>query len=440
MGRCHRKIPGTRAPPPGDGRARRSLSKARTAESNREVLFARAVDLPMRALVSSCGGRACVHGRLRAGVAAGPRTRWRSGEPDGVGCGDRREPRPARLRPDPRSSCTRRQGRLARTTSSTARTPARASDPAVAPRRPGATTGPPNERPTVDQGAASPERLGKERGPHPPPPSSRSRRRSGSPRSHREALALVLPDVGREPFAEGEAPGDETAPPGLRPVPLVAGAATGPRSRARSGRPRPPRWCGRRGFFFSLLPAPGSPEPSVRRATGSGGWARPPARTAAAFLRLLVPQVVDAALDQIFDQLVAERRCPARPRDTRSICGPRHLPSGHRRQSSRRILTWPRPSSASTSETSSKSVERVTVDLGSTSTRTIASVASRPGAFSVRRPGRSRMVHQPLVRRLDLMVNRERGRRELDLRRLESGRVLGSMTNQTVGGDSVSRA
>ncbi len=96
--------------------------------------------------------------------------------------------------------------------------------------------GTPNERPTVDEGAVSPERLGKvvplRVAAQPPPPLEQLVEQSfriaiGVTALASEVLAeAVARTLGREPFAEGEAPRDETTRPASG-VPLVTGAAIG---------------------------------------------------------------------------------------------------------------------------------------------------------------------------------------------------------------------
>ena len=88
----------------------------------------------------------------------------------------------------------------------------------------------------MDEGAVSPERLGKvvplRVAAQPPPPLEQLVEQTfriaiGMTALASEVLAeAVARTLGREPFAEGEAPGDETARPASG-VPLVAGAAIG---------------------------------------------------------------------------------------------------------------------------------------------------------------------------------------------------------------------
>lgn len=186
--------------------------------------------------------------------------------------------------------------------------------------------GTPSERPTVDEGAVSPERLGKvvplRVAAQPPPPLEQLVEQSfriaiGMTALASEVLAeAVARTLGREPFAEGEAPGDEPTRPASG-VPLIAGAAIGV---ALEGA----RWGARAAttmyrsaeLFFSLVTSPGFVQEPLRQAGDRLGaldtrWREQRPRdeeAAAAFLRLLVPQVVDAALDQIdLNELVGER-------------------------------------------------------------------------------------------------------------------------------------
>ena len=186
--------------------------------------------------------------------------------------------------------------------------------------------GTPNERPTVDESAASPERLGKvvplRVAAQPPPPLEQLVEQTfriaiGMTALASEVLAeAVARTLGREPFAEGEAPGDETARPASG-VPLVAGAAIGVALEGAKWGARAATTMVRSAeLFFSLLTSPGFVQEPLRQAGDRLGgfdarWREQRPRdeeAAAAFLRLLVPQVVDAALDQIdLNELVAER-------------------------------------------------------------------------------------------------------------------------------------
>ncbi len=178
----------------------------------------------------------------------------------------------------------------------------------------------------MDEGAASPERFGKvvplRVAAQPPPPLEQLVEQSfriaiGVTALASEVLAeAVARTLGREPFADGEAPGDETARPASG-VPLVAGATIGV---ALEG----VRWGARAAttmvrsaeLFFSLVTSPGFVQEPLRQAGDrlgalDGLWREQRPRdeeAAASFLRLLVPQVVDAALDQIdLNELVGER-------------------------------------------------------------------------------------------------------------------------------------
>lgn len=186
--------------------------------------------------------------------------------------------------------------------------------------------GTPNERPTVDEGAASAERLGKvvplRVAAQPPPPLQELVGQSFRIAIGLTALAsdvlaeAVARTLGPEPFAEGETPGDETARPATG-VPLVAGAAIGVALEGARWGARAATTMVRSGeLFLSLLTSPAFVQEPLRRAGERLGaldarWReqRPGDEDAAAsFLRLMVPQVVDAALDQIdLNELVVER-------------------------------------------------------------------------------------------------------------------------------------
>src|SRR4029450_13032279 len=93
----------------------------------------------------------------------------------------------------------------------------------LAPRRSGLMMGTPNERTIVDEGAVSPDRLGKvvplRVAAQPPPPLEQLGEpacviAAGMPAPPSGGPAGAVPrTLGREPFAEGEAPGDEPARP-----------------------------------------------------------------------------------------------------------------------------------------------------------------------------------------------------------------------------------
>jgi hypothetical protein len=186
--------------------------------------------------------------------------------------------------------------------------------------------GTPNERPTVDEGAASPEYLGKvvplRVAAQPPPPLEQLVQQTlriaiGMTALASEVLAeAVARTLGREPFAVGEAPGDETTRPATG-VPLVAGAAIGVALEgARWGARAATTMVRSAELFFSLVTSPDFvQEPLHQAGTRLGAldarWREQRPRdeeAAASFLRLLVPQVVDAALDQIdLNELVGER-------------------------------------------------------------------------------------------------------------------------------------
>jgi hypothetical protein len=133
-----------------------------------------------------------------------------------------------------------------------------------------------------------------------------------------EAVARTL---GREPFADGEAHADE-APHPATGIPLVAGAAIGLGVEVA-------RWSARAAttafrsaeLFVSLATSPAPVRTSLERVSSRFGsldarWREQRPRdeeAAGAFLRLLIPQIVDATLDQIdLNELVAERVEPER--------------------------------------------------------------------------------------------------------------------------------
>ena len=311
--------------------------------------------------------------------------------------------------------------------------------------------GTPNERPTVDESAASPERLGKvvplRVAAQPPPPLEQLVEQTfriaiGMTALASEVLAeAVARTLGREPFAEGEAPGDETARPASG-VPLVAGAAIGVALEGAKWGARAATTMVRSAeLFFSLLTSPGFVQEPLRQAGDRLGgfdarWREQRPRdeeAAAAFLRLLVPQVVDAALDQIdLNELVAERieldrvidrldldRVIARL-DIDAIVGPdRPRPDPRTRRRSQAI------------------VERVPVDEIVSRLDLDAIVASVDLDQVVRRVDiqavADRIDLQALVRRLDLTAIASEVIEELDLMQLIQDAV-GSMTNETVGG------
>lgn len=128
-----------------------------------------------------------------------------------------------------------------------------------------------------------------------------------------EAVARTL---GREPYADAEPTAEEIPHPAAG-IPLVAGAAIGLGLEVA-------RWSARAAttayrsaeLFFGLVTSPEPVRAPLEQASAALGrlddhWReqRPKdEEAAAAFLRLLIPQVVDATLDQIdLNQLVAER-------------------------------------------------------------------------------------------------------------------------------------
>ena len=178
----------------------------------------------------------------------------------------------------------------------------------------------------MEEGTASPEPLGKvvplRVAAQPPPPLEQLVEQTlkiaiGLTAIASDVLAeAVARTLGREPFAAGEVPRDETSRPASG-VPLVAGAALGVALEAG-------RWGARAAttmyrsaeLFFSLVTGPGFVQGPLREAGSrlaalDARWReqRPTdEEAAAAFLRLLIPQAVDAALDQIdLNELVATR-------------------------------------------------------------------------------------------------------------------------------------
>ena len=178
----------------------------------------------------------------------------------------------------------------------------------------------------MDEGAVSPERLGRvvplRVAAQPPPPLEQLVEQTlriaiGMTALASEVLAeAVARTLGREPFAEGEAPGDEAARQATG-VPLIAGAAIGiALDGARWGARAATTMVRSAELFFSLVTSPGFVQEPLRQAGARLGaldarWREQRPRdeeAAGAFLRLLVPQVVDAALDQIdLNELVVER-------------------------------------------------------------------------------------------------------------------------------------
>jgi hypothetical protein len=302
----------------------------------------------------------------------------------------------------------------------------------------------------VDEGAASPERLGKvvplRVAAQPPPPLQELVDQSfriaiGVTALASEVLAeAVARTLGREPFAEGETPDDETARPATG-VPLVAGAAIGVALEgARWGARATTTMVRSAELFFSLLTSPGVVQEPLRQAGERLGaldarWREQRPRdedAAAAFLRLLVPQVVDAALDQIdLNELVAERieldevidrldldRVIARL-DIDALVNRINLDRVLERVDVRAI------------------VERVPVDEIVSRLDLDAIVASVDVDQVVRRVDVQAVADsidlQALVRRLDLTAIAGEVIEELELVKLIQDAV-GSMTNETVGG------
>ncbi|MGA9162261.1 MAG: hypothetical protein WB297_15540 [Actinomycetota bacterium] len=178
----------------------------------------------------------------------------------------------------------------------------------------------------MEEGATSPEPIGKvvplRVAGQPPPPLEQLVEQTfriaiGLTALASEVLAeAIARTLGREPLPEEEVPGDETSRPASG-VPLVAGAALGVALEAG-------RWGARAAttmyrsaeLFFSLATSPGFVQEPLREAGArlealDARWREQRPRdeeAAAAFLRLLIPQVVDAALDQVdLNELVATR-------------------------------------------------------------------------------------------------------------------------------------
>jgi hypothetical protein len=310
--------------------------------------------------------------------------------------------------------------------------------------------GTPNERPTVDESSASPERLGKvvplRVAAQPPPPLEQLVEQTfriaiGMTALASEVLAeAVARTLGREPFAEGEAPGDETTRPASG-VPLVAGAAIGVAVEGAKWGARAATTMVRSAeLFFSLVTSPGFVQEPLRQAGGRLGgfdarWREQRPRdeeAAAAFLRLLVPQVVDAALDQIdLNELVAQRIELDRVidgLDLDRVISRLDIDAIVARIDLDRILE--RVDVAAL-------VERVPVDEIVSRLDLDAIVASVDIDQVVRRVDVQAVADsldlQALVRRLDLAAIASEVIEELDLMRLIQDAV-GSMTNETVGG------
>ena len=310
--------------------------------------------------------------------------------------------------------------------------------------------GTPSERPTVDESAASPERLGKvvplRVAAQPPPPLEQLVEQTfriaiGMTALASEVLAeAVARTLGREPFAEGEAPGDETARPASG-VPLVAGAAIGfALEGAKWGARAATTMVRSAELFFSLLTSPGFVQEPLRQAGDRLGgfdarWREQRPRdeeAAAAFLRLLVPQVVDAALDQIdLNELVAERIELDRVidgLDLDRVISRLDIDAIVARIDLDRIVEHVDIRAV---------VERVPVDEIVSRLDLDAIVASVDIDQVVRRVDVQAVADsidlQALIRRLDLTAISRDIIEELDLMRLIQDAV-GSMTNETVGG------
>jgi len=302
----------------------------------------------------------------------------------------------------------------------------------------------------VDEGAVSPERLGKvvplRVAAQPPPPLEQLVEQTfriaiGMTALASEVLAeAVARTLGREPFAEGEAPGDETARPASG-VPLVAGAAIGVALEGAKWGARAATTMVRSAeLFFSLVTSPEFVQEPLRQAgtqlgTLDARWREQRPRdeeAAASFLRLLVPQVVDAALDQIdLNELVAERieldRIIDRL-DLDRVIGRLDIDAIVARIDLDRIIERIDVQAV---------VERVPIDEIVSRLDLDAIVASVDLDQVVRRVDiqavADRIDLQALVRRLDLTAIASEVIDELNLMQLIQD-AMGSMTNETVGG------
>ena len=302
----------------------------------------------------------------------------------------------------------------------------------------------------MDESAASPERLGKvvplRVAAQPPPPlehlvEQTFRIAIGMTALASEVLAeAVARTLGREPFAEGEAPGDETARPASG-VPLVAGAAIGVALEGAKWGARAATTMVRSAeLFLSLLTSPGFVQEPLRQAGDRLGgfdarWREQRPRdeeAAAAFLRLLVPQVVDAALDQIdLNELVAERIELDRVidgLDLDRVISRLDIDAIVGRIDLDRIVEHVDVAAI---------VERVPVDEIVSRLDLDAIVASVDLDQVVRRVDVQAVADsidlQAIIRRLDLTAISRDIIEELDLTQLIQD-AMGSMTNETVGG------
>ena len=302
----------------------------------------------------------------------------------------------------------------------------------------------------MDERAVSSERLGKvvplRVAAQPPPPLEQLVEQSfriaiGVTALASEVLAeAVARTLGREPYAEGEASGDETARRATG-VPLVAGAAIGI---ALEGA----RWGARAAttvvrsaeLFLSLLTSPGFVQEPLRQVGDRLGalderWREQRPRdeeAAASLLRLLVPQIVDAALDQIdLNELVAQRieldRVVDRL-DLDRVIDRLDIDAIVARIDIDRILERIDVRAL---------VERVPVDEIVSRLDLDAIVAEVDVDQVVRRVDVQAVADsidlQALVRRLDLTAISREVIEELDLTKLIQD-AMGSMTNETVGG------
>ena len=302
----------------------------------------------------------------------------------------------------------------------------------------------------MDDSAASPERLGKvvplRVAAQPPPPLEQLVEQSFSIAIGMTALAIevlaeaVARTLGREPYAEEEAARDETDRPATG-VPLLAGAAIGVALEgARWGARAATTMVRSAELFLSLLTSPGFVQEPLRQAGDRLGaldarWREQRPRdeeAAASFLRLLVPQIVDAALDQIdLNELVAKRIELDRivdHLDLDRVIDRLDIDAIVARIDIDRILERIDVRAL---------VERVPVDEIVSRLDFDAIVASVDLDQVVRRVDvqavADRIDLQALVRRLDLTAIASEVIEELELVKLIQDAV-GSMTNETVGG------
>lgn len=252
-----------------------------------------------------------------------------------------------------------------------------------------------------------------------------------------EAVARTL---GGEPSAEGEAPGEEATRPASG-VPLVAGAAIG--LALETG-----RWGVRAAttmvrsaeLFLSLATSPGFVREPLREVGSRLGalderWRERRPRdeeAAAAFLRLLIPQVVDAAVDQVdLNELVATRVQPDRiidRVDLDRVVGRLDLDAIVNRLDIDRILERVDLRAVVERVPVEEIVSRLDVDA-IVARVDLDQVVGRIDVQAVA----DTLDLQALVRRLDLTAIAREVIEELDLTAIIQ-EAMGSMTTETVGG------